>query len=43
MKWSEEIISLTAEELILQNKNKTEYHYKKTEAINLLGDGKKTK
>lgn len=43
MKWSEEIISLTKEELILQNKDKTEYHYKKTEAINLLGDGKTTK
>ncbi|SHH02742.1 hypothetical protein SAMN05444372_11326 [Flavobacterium micromati] len=43
MKWSEEIISLTAEELVLLNKQKTVYHYKKTAAINLLGDGKTTK
>ena len=43
MKWSEEIISLTAENLILKNKDKIEYHYKKTEAINLLDDGKTTK
>ena len=43
MKWSEELISLSAAELVLLNKEKTEYHYKKTTATNLLGDGKTTK
>ena len=43
MKWSEEIVKLSDEELVLINKEKTEYHYKKTEAINLLGDGKTIK
>ncbi|OAB28947.1 hypothetical protein SAMN05444395_102313 [Flavobacterium fryxellicola] len=43
MKWSEELISISAEELILLNKEKMEYHYKKTTAINLLGDGETTK
>jgi len=43
MKWSEEIIALTDAELVVVNADKKEYHYKKTEAINLLGDGKKNK
>jgi hypothetical protein len=43
MKWSEEIITLTDAELVVVNTDKKEYHYKKTEAINLLGDGEKTK
>jgi hypothetical protein len=43
MKWSEEIVTLTDAELVLVNADKKEYHYKKTEAINLLGDGKKNK
>ncbi len=43
MKYSEEIIELTAEELVVTNAQKKEYHYKKATAINLLGDGKKTK
>ena len=43
MKWSEELITLSAEELVLLNKEKTEYHYKKATPINLLGDGKTTK
>jgi hypothetical protein len=43
MKWSEEIITLTDTELVLLNKDKTEYHYKRATAINLMGDGKTTK
>ncbi|TDE51006.1 lipocalin family protein [Flavobacterium sp. GT3P67] len=43
MKWSEELIALSAEELVLLNTEKTEYHYKKATSINLLGDGKTTK
>ena len=43
MKYTEEIIALTADELVLLNAQKKEYHYKKATAINILGDGKKTK
>lgn len=43
MKWTEEIIALSADELVLLNAEKKEYHYKKTQPINLLEDGKKTK
>ena len=43
MKWSEELITLSTEELVLLNKEKIEYHYKKATAINLLNDGKTTK
>ena len=43
MKYTEEIIALTAEELVVLNTQKKEYHYKKATAINILGDGKKTK
>ena len=43
MKWSEELIALTDEELVLLNKEKKEYHYKKATAVNLLNDGKTTK
>ncbi len=43
MKWSEELIAVSAEELVLLNKEKMEYHYKKATPINLLGDGKMTK
>lgn len=43
MKWSEEIIGLTNEELVLLNKERGEYHYKRATAINLLGDGKEVK
>lgn len=42
-KWSEELIGLKDEELIVLNEQKKEYHYKKTGPINLIGDGKKTK
>jgi hypothetical protein len=43
MKYTEEIIALSAEELVVLNAQKKEYHYKKATAINILGDGKKTK
>ena len=42
-KWSEELISLSEDKMVLKNPEKKEYHYKKTGPINLLGDGKKTK
>jgi len=42
-KWSEELIAVSEEELVLKNAEKKEYHYKKAGALNILGDGKKTK
>lgn len=42
-KWSEEIISLSDEQLVVKNPQKIEYHYKKAAPINLLKDGEKTK
>ncbi|HEX9153105.1 MAG TPA: hypothetical protein VF842_13525 [Flavobacterium sp.] len=42
-KWTEELIALSDDELVLLNAEKKEYHYKKTGPINLLGDGKKVK
>ncbi|MCR4032262.1 MULTISPECIES: lipocalin family protein [Flavobacterium] len=42
-KWSEEIISLSDEQLVVKNPQKIEYHYKKAAPINLLNDGEKTK
>ncbi|WP_413997678.1 hypothetical protein ACMDB5_07690 [Flavobacterium sp. W1B] len=41
-KWSEELITLSDKELVLKNKEKATYHYKKTGPINLTDDGKKT-
>jgi len=43
MKYSEEVIELTADELVITNAQNKEFHYKKATAINILGDGKKTK
>ncbi|MEY4963179.1 MAG: hypothetical protein RLZZ323_498 [Bacteroidota bacterium] len=43
MKYTEEIIALTTDELVVLNAQKKEYHYKKATAINILGDGKKNK
>ena len=37
MKWSEELIALTDDELVLLNAEKKEYHYKKSGPINLTG------
>jgi len=42
-KWSEELISITDEKLVVKNQEKKEYHYKKAGPVNLLDDGKKTK
>jgi hypothetical protein len=42
-KWSEELISVSDDKLVVRNQQKKEYHYKKAGAINLLNDGKKTK
>ncbi len=40
---AEELIAISDEELVVENADKKEYHYKKTGPINLIGDGKKTK
>lgn len=42
-KWTEEILKLSDTELVLKNKENKEYHYKKTEKIDLLHDGEKIK
>ncbi|MBS7233257.1 hypothetical protein KHA90_19750 [Flavobacterium psychroterrae] len=42
-KWSEELISISDEKLVVKNQENKEYHYKKAGPINLLEDGKKTK
>ena len=41
-KWSEELISISKDQLVFKNADKKEYHYKKAAPINLLGNGKKT-
>lgn len=41
-KWSEELIAISDKELVFRNADKTEYHYKRAESINILDDGKKT-
>lgn len=40
-KWSEEVMAISDQELVFKNAEKKEYHYKKAEALNILGDGKK--
>ena len=42
-KWSEELVAISNDELVLRNTEKKEYHYKKAEPINFLDNGKKTK
>lgn len=42
-KWSEEIILLSNDQLVVKNQQKIEYHYKKAAPINLLNDGEKNK
>ncbi len=42
-KWSEELIVISKDKLVLRNAEKKEYHYKKTALINILDHGKKTK
>ena len=42
-KWSEELVAISNDELVLKNAEKKEYHYKKAGPINIMDDGKKTK
>jgi hypothetical protein len=42
-KWSEELVAISNDELVLKNAEKKEYHYKKAVPINIMDDGKKTK
>jgi len=42
-KWTEELIAVSKDKLVFVNQEKKEYHYKKAEKLNILGDGKKTK
>ena len=42
-KWKETLVTLTDEKLVLVNKAKMTYHYKKATPIQFLNDGKKTK
>lgn len=42
-KWTEELVAISKDKLVLKNAGKKEYHYKKTTAINIQGDGKKAK
>jgi hypothetical protein len=42
-KLKEEIIELNDNELVIKNKEKIEYHYKKAAPITILSDGKKSK
>ena len=42
-KWTEELIRLSDDEMVLKNDQNKEYEYKKAGPINLLEDGKKTK
>ncbi len=42
-KWKETLVVLTDDNLVLVNKAKIAYHYKKVTPIQLLNDGKKTK
>jgi hypothetical protein len=42
-KWSEELVAISNDELVLKNAEKKEYHYKKAGPIHILDDGKKAK
>ncbi|KDN54722.1 hypothetical protein [Flavobacterium seoulense] len=42
-KWTEELISISEDEMLIKNDQNKEYQYKKARPINLLGDGEKTK
>ena len=42
-KWTEELIRLSDDEMVLKNDQNNKYEYKKAGPINLLEDGKKTK
>ena len=42
-KWKEKIISISDEQLVIENESKIEYHYKKTAPINIIPNGKEIK
>jgi hypothetical protein len=42
-KWTEELITLSDEELVVKNAENKEYHYKKAGPVNILNDDKETK
>ncbi|MFA9191728.1 hypothetical protein AAGV28_10160 [Flavobacterium sp. FZUC8N2.13] len=42
-KWTEELIYISEDEMVIKNDQNKEYEYKKAGPINLLEDGKKTK
>ena len=42
-KWTEELIAVTEDKLVFKNQDEKEYHYKKAQKLNILGDGKKIK
>lgn len=42
-KWKEKVISISDQQLVLENDSKKEYHYKRATPINIIPDGKKTK
>lgn len=41
--WDEEIVSISADEMILKNENAVEYHYKRAKPINIVKNGEKAK
>ena len=41
--WDEEIVSVSADEMVLKNENETEYHYKRAQPLNIIKNGKKAK
>jgi len=42
-KWTEELISISADKMVFVNPEKKQYQYKKATPLNILDDGKKTK
>ena len=42
-KWTEELIAISKDKLVLKNAQNKEYHYKKAGPINIIGNGKKAK
>ena len=41
--WTEKLISISSEKMVLTNADKKEYHYKRTAPLNFTNDGKTTK
>jgi hypothetical protein len=42
-KWSEQLLLISKDKMVFKNTENNEYHYKKAESINILGDDKKVK